>query len=391
MYVYEISADRDRIKQELVSIGVDEYAYKMVEKGLSFNILVKNIKSPAANILKQEAIASGMDAAVKRGVISCSVEYSNVLLLGNRNTYYRLIKRLVNQPFNLKELAKQIKKILLTKKRNFFKSKDNIYNLDSPMIMGILNVTPDSFFDGGKYIDFNVAKDKFDELITDGAEIIDIGGMSSRLGADIIDYNDEINRISQIIEYGVNKNILLSIDTNNYKTAEYAVEKGVGLINDITGLSCDNMARLCADTKVAICIMHSKGNSQNMNQYENYENILLEIKDYFYERIDKALKFGISEESIILDVGFGFAKNKKHNFILLKYLKEFNFFGMPLLSGLSRKSMIGLATSKNVDDRLTGTIVANTVALLAGTDILRVHDVKECYDTIKVVNSILKV
>lgn len=390
MILHEISADRDRIYQELNNIGVDKYALNMVEKGISINILVKDIKSPAANILKQEAIASGMDAAVKRGVISCSVEYSDVLLLGNRNNYFRLIKRLSKQPFNLKSLSENLLKFLSTKKRDYFISINKKYSISIPMVMGILNVTPDSFSDGGKYNNIDLAKIRIDEMIKDGVDIIDVGGISTRPNAENIEYTEEIDRIDSILEYASKKDILVSVDTFNYKTAEFAINKGVKLINDISGLSCDNMAKLCGESNVAVCIMHNKGYTINKKENISYNNVFSEIKNFFYERIEKALKYGIKEESIILDVGFGFSKNKKYDFLLLKYLKEFNFFGMPLLSGLSRKSMIGISTSKDINDRLAGTIAANAAALLAGSDILRVHDVKECVDTISVINSIIK-
>ena len=390
MILHRLSAERNRLIEAIKEIGVDEYALRMVEKGLPLNVLVKDVKSPAANILKQEAIASGMDAAVKRGVVSCSVEYTDVLLLGCRNSYLRLIKRLKVQPFGLDKLSSDLKTFINTGKRNYFIAGGKKISTDTPLVMGILNVTPDSFSDGGTYLSPSAAEKRINQMMKEGVDVIDIGGMSSRPGAEHIDSEEEILRITHALDYALSTKNIVSVDTCNYETARAAINKGATIINDISGLTSNEMARICGDSGAAVCIMHMNGIPLNMQQNVSYKNIISEIKDFFAERIEKAVKAGIMEESIILDLGFGFSKTTEQNYTLLKYLNEFDVFGMPLLVGVSRKSMIGNVTGRDKDERLAGTIAANAAALLAGADILRVHDVKQCVDTVKVINALIK-
>ena len=391
MRLYKLSADEKRLACALSDIGVDESALRMVEKGISLNILVKDIKSPAANILKQEALASGMDVAVRRGVVSCSVEYSDALMMGSRNSFLRLIKRLKRQPFGLSGLALDIEKILVLKKRDYFIACGRRISLSEPIVMGILNVTPDSFSDGGFYTDPQEAEKHVKRMVDEGAGIIDIGGMSSRPGASYVSAEEEIKRIKDILRHTVSAyGVPVSIDTCNYETAASAVACGAVIVNDITGLASNDMVRVCADSGVAVCIMHMKGNPETMQKDTSYKNIISGIKDFFSERIEKAVKAGIMEESIILDVGFGFGKSTEQNWTLLKYLNEFEVFGMPLLVGISKKSMIGAATGKNASERLAGTVAAGAIALFAGADILRVHDVAYGVDTVKVINAVMK-
>lgn len=391
MRLYKLSADRSRLFEALSDIGVDRYALRMVEKGLPLNILVKDIKSPAANILKQEALASGMDVAVKRGVVSCAVEYSDALIMGSRNSFLRLVKRLKSQPFGLKELASDIEKITASGKRDYFIACGRKISVAEPLIMGILNVTPDSFSDGGMYTDCLEAEKRVRCMADEGAGIIDIGGMSSRPGACHVPAEEEIKRIAGILRHTVSEyDIPVSVDTCNHETALAAARGGALIINDISGLASDDMARICAGSGAAVCIMHMRGLPETMQKDTGYEDIISEIKDFFSERIEKAVKAGIMEESIILDVGFGFGKSAEQNYTLLKYLKEFDVFGMPLLTGISRKSMIGAVTGRDISERLAGTVAAGAAALLAGTDILRVHDVAQGVDTVKVINAVIK-
>lgn len=392
MKFYKLSSEYDRIKRELVRIGVDNYALSMVKKGVSLNILVCSVKPAVANILKQESIASGMDAAVTRGCISCSVDKTDVLLMGNIATYERLIKRLSVQYFGLKELAKDLKTFIKNNDKKIIKYNNGIIDITKPLCMGILNTTPDSFSDGGLYETEESIVKRIDEMVENGIDIVDIGGMSSRPFSDSISYDEEIKRIKFAIDYIKQYNIIVSIDTNNYKTAEYALNNGVNIINDISGMTCDNMVKVCSDAKSAVCIMHMQGIPKNMQNSSNtkYDNVIYDIQDFFTNSIERCIKAGIDYSSIILDVGFGFGKTLEQNFVLLKYLNEFKYFKLPILVGVSRKSMIGQVIDRNVNDRLAGTICANAVAILNGADIIRVHDIKAGVDTVKIANNILR-
>lgn len=391
MKFYRLTPEKDRIESVLKDIGVDTYAVGMSLKGESLNILVKDVSSPAANIIKQEAIGSGMDAAVKRGVVSCSVEKSDVLLMGSFAHYRRLIKRLSIQVFGLKDLAKELENFILMKPVKNIICRDKTLSLEKCLVMGILNTTPDSFSDGNLYNTESKIVDRIEAIISEGADIIDIGGMSSRPYSESITAEEEIKRISFAVDNVLQcDRITVSVDTNNYKTAEYVLNKGVHIINDISGMEDDNMVRLCSEAGCGICIMHMKGTPENMQKDTTYNNILRDIKDFFDERIEKCLSFGIKEDRIMIDPGFCFGKTVEQNYALLKYLSEFKSFNKAILAGISRKSMIGAVTGREVNNRLSGTIACNTIAILNGADIIRVHDVKEGVDTVKTAAAVLK-
>ncbi len=388
MKLYRLTPEYCRIENELKRIGVDSYALNMTRKGESLNILIKDVSSPAANILKQECIASGMDAAVKRGVVSCSVKESDVLLLGNKATIQRLIKRLSVQAFGLKELSLELKNMLAGKSEPYITYQDGVINLDKTICMGILNTTPDSFSDGNMYVTEEEISKRIDFMAQAGIDIIDIGGMSSRPFSEGISSEEEIKRIKFALDYSKQYDMIVSVDTNNYKTAEYALNHGARIINDISGMEDDNMVSVCSEAGCAVCIMHMKGTPKDMQTNTEYSNIIYDIHDFFRQRIDKCLSSGMQYSSIILDVGFGFGKSLEQNYILLKYLREFKSYNLPLLAGISRKSMIGNVLNKTVENRLAGSIAANTAALLNGADIIRFHDIKEGIDTAKIADFI---
>ncbi len=392
MKFYKLTPDYDRIKHELARIGVDSYALNMVKKGVSLNILVRDIKAPAANILKQESIASGMDAAVKKGAVSCSIDKTDVLLMGNTATFERLIKRLSMQVFGLKELGKELSLFLKSKEFKNITYNKGVIDVSKPLCMGILNTTPDSFSDGSLYVTEEAIAARIDEMVELGIDIVDIGGMSSRPFSESISSDEEIKRIKFALDYIKQYDMIVSVDTNNYKTAEYALNNGADIINDISGMTDDNMVFLCGQSKCAVCIMHMQGSPKNMQNNANteYNNIIYDIHDFFTKSIDKCLNAGIGYSSLILDVGFCFGKTVEQNYILLKYLNEFKSFNLPLLAGISRKSMIAAVIDKDVNNRLAGTVCANTAAILNGADIIRVHDIKEGIDTVKIADYILK-
>ena len=248
-------------------------------------------------------------------------------------------------------------------------------------IVGILNITSDSFYDGGKFIDADKAVNHAKQLILEGANILDIGAESSRPGAIALSITEELQRllpvISKIKEF-INQNNLdvqISIDTYKPEVAEKCLQLGVHIINDITGLQNDVMGQIIAKYKAGVIIMHMQGNPQTMQVNPKYEDVVGEIKEFFAERIAKAQKFGIS--NIILDPGIGFGKTVEHNMAILRDLRAFLSLGYPLLIGVSRKSFIGKLTEAEVSDRLPGTIAMNVMAVMQGVSYLRVHDVKE--------------
>ena len=247
------------------------------------------------------------------------------------------------------------------------------------LVMGIVNVTPDSFSDGGKYFAPITAIDFAFKLIDEGADIIDIGGESTRPGADKVSCSEELARVIPVIE-GIRSNnnkILISIDTTKSVVAKEAVEAGANIINDVSGLSFDNqMPETIAQLKAPVIIMHMKGNPSDMQENPKYKDVIDEIITYFKEKINIAINSGIEREMIILDPGIGFGKTVEHNFKILSELNRFNNLELPLLIGPSRKSFIGLTLDLPPEDRLDGTAATVAVGVNNGARIIRVHDVK---------------
>ena len=247
------------------------------------------------------------------------------------------------------------------------------------LVMGIVNVTPDSFSDGGKYYAPIKAIDFAFKLIDEGADIIDIGGESTRPGADKVSCSEELKRVIPVIE-GIRSNnnkILISIDTTKSMVAKEAFEAGANIINDVSGLSFDNqMPETIAQLKAPVIIMHMKGNPSDMQENPKYKDVIDEIITYFKGKINIAINSGIEREMIILDPGIGFGKTVEHNFKILSELNRFNNLELPLLIGPSRKSFIGLTLGLPPDDRLDGTAATVAVGVNNGARIIRVHDVK---------------
>ena len=248
------------------------------------------------------------------------------------------------------------------------------------LVMGIVNVTPDSFSDGGEFYSSKDAIAHAFKLINEGADIIDIGGESTRPGATEISSSDELKRVIPVIQ-GIRSNnpdILISIDTTKAIVAKEAVEVGANIINDVSGLSFDSqMPMTVASLNVPIIIMHMKGNPRNMQKKPEYKDLIDEILNYFKERIKIATKAGIDREMIILDPGIGFGKTVEHNFQILSKLNKFNKLELPLLIGPSRKSFIGLTLNLSPEDRVDGTAATVAIGVNNGARIVRVHDVEK--------------
>lgn len=266
-----------------------------------------------------------------------------------------------------------------------------LIDLSTPKIMGILNITPDSFYDGGRYNSDKKILNHIEKMINDGAVFIDIGAYSSRPSGVDIDENKELRRIIPVIEL-VNKKfpeIIISIDTFRSKVAEAGLNSGAAIINDISASELDkNMMETIAKYNVPYIIMHMKGNPQNMMDKTNYDDMLQEIIKYFSKKINQAISYQIND--IIIDPGFGFAKNIKQNYDLLNNLDLLKILEKPIMVGISRKSMIYKSLDSTAEESLNGTTVLNTVALIKGASILRVHDVKEANECIKLIGSLNK-
>ncbi|MCX6556995.1 MAG: dihydropteroate synthase [Candidatus Aminicenantes bacterium] len=261
-----------------------------------------------------------------------------------------------------------------------------------PLIMGILNITPDSFSDAGRFFESNAAWDHAREMVAAGADIIDVGGESTRPGASQLSAEEEVDRVLPIIEKIKEElGVLVSIDTSKAELARLAVEEGgADLVNDISALQfSEHMAATVAELNVPVVLMHIKGTPENMQQDPFYADVVGEINDYFQQRIDFALSTGIKKEKIILDPGIGFGKRLEDNLAIIKNLKRFGEFELPILIGVSRKTFLGRLSGETVPEkRLAETIAANIVAVRNGAAILRVHDVEATVRAMKVFRSL---
>ena len=267
--------------------------------------------------------------------------------------------------------------------------KGTLINLSTPKVMGIVNVTPDSFFDGGKLTDADAVVFQVEKMLQEGATFIDLGGYSSKPGAEFVSEAEELNRVIPVVKLLVEKfpDILLSIDTFRSEVAKQAIENGAAIINDISaGLLDENMLETVAKLQVPYIMMHMKGTPQTMQSLANYDDLLKEMNYYFSERIAKARRFGLND--IIIDPGFGFAKTLEQNYELLQNLELLQFHDLPILAGISRKSMIYKALETAPEEALNGTTFLHAFCLQKGANILRVHDVKEAVECVKLMRQL---
>ncbi len=374
----------DDIKNELSKIGASTQGIRVMSlKATDIALKLRNVKVGAANIIKQNMLSIGGDAAVARGVVNGKKETSDVIILGDISKLNKLVDKLSYQDiFGIPKIRENIKQLL----NIYFYPKDRELNcrgyrfiLDKPLLMGILNVTPDSFYDGNKYLNRDIALSHCEEMIKQGADIIDIGGESTRPGAEAVPLSQEIDRVMPILEKVVKDfNIPVSIDTYKSEVAKIALETGANMVNDISALSFDKkMGELLASyPDVPVVLMHIKGTPRNMQVNPFYKDVIEEIMEFLANAINRAKQFGIREENIIIDPGIGFGKRLQDNINIIKKLAEFKALDRPILIGTSRKSFIGHILNIELEERLTGTIASNLLSLINGADILRVHDIK---------------
>ncbi|RTR32938.1 dihydropteroate synthase [Shewanella atlantica] len=254
--------------------------------------------------------------------------------------------------------------------------------------MGILNVTPDSFSDGGEYSSFELACKHADEMVEQGASIIDIGGESTRPGAADVNLCEELSRVIPLVEYiARHHDVWISIDTSKAEVMKQAVEAGAHLINDVRALQEPGALEMATRLQVPVCLMHMQGQPRSMQDAPEYSDVVDEIKQFFKQRIQACCDAGLKREHLLIDPGFGFGKSLAHNYELLNRLEEFKSLGTPILAGLSRKSMMGNLLSRDVPQRLAGSLAGAMLSAQRGADIIRVHDVAETVDVLKVLDA----
>jgi len=362
-------------------IGVDPYGIDaMVSKTQHVNILLSSQSCKVANILKQEMLSLGADAAVARGSVACSIEKTDVLLMGTLKQIHALAKKIEKQPFGLNVIAQNILNLTTHLYKNSYllnTSRRKIILGEKTLIMGILNVTPDSFSDGNVYFERQKAIDRAMQMADEGADIIDIGGESSRPGSKTVRVREEIARVVPIVESLSGKlKIPLSVDTTKSQVAQKSLEAGAEIINDISSLGDGKMASVISNASAALILMHMRGTPKTM-QTGNlaYNDLMQEINAYLEEKCRKAIAAGIGRDHLAVDPGIGFGKTYEDNCRIIKNINEMKVLGLPVLIGTSRKAFIGSVTGGTPAERIDGTAATVCAAIMNGCNIVRVHDV----------------
>ncbi len=367
-------------KFALEQLNCDSVGYGILcNKDRVFNFLIKDLKVPAAHILKQEALAVGADFALPKDAILYTREFYSGILMLTRAQAKALLKKLKIQPFGLKKVAQELESHL-----GFHKI--------TPKIMGIINITPDSFYEKSRKISKS-AKTEILKMLEQGVHILDIGAASTRPGSSWVSEEEEHTRLKEILEFikcqKIYENAILSIDTYTPSVAKKCLDYGFTMINDITGFRNAKMLEAVKGYDCQCVVMHMQGSPKEMQENPNYKDLFLEIDTFFADRIAALLEQ--NNTKIILDIGIGFGKTLEHNCALIQHLGHFLHFGYPLLVGASRKSMIDKIAPCLVEDRLAGTLAIHLESLNHGASIIRCHDTFEHLQALKVWQAIQNV
>jgi dihydropteroate synthase len=383
-------------------VGVDPVGISlMAPKQFHYNLKLLGLTPAQANIIKQDLLSVGGEAAVAKGVVACSVDSTDAILSATEKQFTRLIDKLKCQRHVLKEIAGVLQATLdnISSASLVLKGCSGSWELGRrTMIMGVLNVTPDSFSDGGMYMDSGEAVARGLEMVEEGADIVDVGGESSRPGAGSVSELEESGRVIPVVEALAAKGVSVSVDTTKASVAERALDSGAAMVNDISALLSDpSMAGVVLRYKAPVVLMHMRGTPQTMQDDVVYDDLMAEVFGFLSERLSFAVGEGIEPERIVIDPGIGFGKSAGGSLEILRRLGELKGLGRPVLVGASRKSFIGSVLGGGGDGgdggdaaggRLTGTLSSVVAAILGGAHMVRVHDVKESTEAARMADAI---
>lgn len=363
----------------------------MTPKQLFCNLKLRDLTPAQANIIKQDMLSIGGEAAVARGAVACSVKTTDAVVSGTLKQLHTLAEKLNYQSFGLREVAAAMARALenVSKESVYLKGRTRAWDLgERTLVMGILNVTPDSFSDGGAYSSLDAAVERGVVMAARGADLVDVGGESTRPGSEPVPVDVEIERVVPVVEALAEKGVVVSVDTSKAEVARRALGAGAEMINDVTALKDPEMAGVVRDAGGAVMLMHMRGTPATMQADVEYEDVMQSVVDYLYERVEYAVGRGIDPERIMVDPGLGFGKSVEGNLELIQRLGELKALGRPVLVGASRKSFIGKITSSEVGQRLPGTLAATVASVMNGAHAVRVHDVAEAADAVRVADAI---
>ena len=384
------------LRYELKNIGVHQASIEtFMNKSAILPLKVLKVRTPAANIIKQEMLACGGDCAVHAGCVVCAQDHSDILLLGTKKHYRLLLQKMAMMPyFGLPKIREELQLFLEKAPLKTILADNRVLEYDHVVVMGILNITPDSFYADSRVCSIDEVIKRAGQMLSDGAEILDIGGESTRPGSDSINPREEIARIVPVVE-ALRKEYpqsILSIDTYHAETAKATLASGADIINDISAMEYDEkMIEVVVKNNAPVILMHTRGTPKNMQQNTEYGNVVEEVSKYLKERAEMLRGHNFPKEKIILDPGIGFAKNADQNLKLMQGLSEMTGSEYPVLLAASRKSTIGKVLGDIPPEaRLAGTIATSCQAVYAGANMVRVHDVKENIQAIRMLEAIIK-
>lgn len=366
------------LRLELSNIGFDKsYVHKAIEKYQYKNLKIFALTLPQTNILKQTAISVGADCAIHREVITAKIDKSDCILGGSFSQLRKIAQKLRSQPFKLAKLADLIEQNIDFKLQPIT-IKETVFDFKKPYIVGVLNLTKNSFSDGGDYFEFDNACSRLAELVEDGADIIELGAESTKPFSTSVGADEQLEKLLPVLNFIKEKNIMIpvSIDTRSAKVAQKCIEAGADIINDVSGLEYDDkMAEVIAKFDVPVIIQHTKGEPETMQIAPSYENLMDELFLDLKNRIDFAVSKGIKFEKIIVDAGIGFGKSKEHNFEIINRAEELLSLGTPLMLGVSRKGLLNMQDESN-EMKDIFTLALNSVLINKKINFIRVHNVK---------------
>lgn len=386
------------VRQTLEEIGVDPAGTAiMLPKLRHWAFRLHRVPLKAALLLKQEALAQGAEAAVNRGVAALAVEATDVFLGGTEAQLRSLIAALRAQPFGLPGWADRLEKALRTVRGEGRPAVLDLPRHPLPLgsrtyVMGILNLTPDSFSDGGRYGSVDAAVAAAEAMVEQGAHLIDLGGESTRPGSEFVSVEEELRRVVPVAERLAGRlPVPLSVDTTKPEVAEAALSCGVELINDVSGLTwAPELARVAQRHGAGLILMHTKGKPKTMQENPVYADLWGEVLGFLAEGVRRAEEAGVPRSRLVVDPGIGFGKTLDHNLSLLRHLEELSVLGLPVLVGTSRKSFIGRVLDLPVQERLEGTLATVALAVFKGADFVRVHDVRATARVAKMADALVR-
>lgn len=390
-----LKINKSALAETISSIGVHPASIPIFSRKaeiLPFKLF--EVRTPAANIIKQEMLAAGGDAVTPIGSVVCATKYVDILLLGTVKHYNTLLKKLKQMPFfGISKIVEDLSLALSSLELETVLADGRKLTYEKIRLMGILNITPDSFYNASRVTKLSQIMQKAEDMLSEGADVLDMGGESTRPGSDSVDGEEERRRILPAIN-AVRKaypTAILSVDTYRADTAAAALDLGADIINDISAMETDeNMLNVVMKYKAPIILMHKRGIPSNMQQNCNYKNVVEEVAIYLYNRAQLLRKSGIGINKIILDPGIGFAKNVEQNLRLMRDLEVFTSFRYPVLLAASRKSTIGTVLGNiPAEERLEGTIATSLQAVYSGIQMVRVHDVKANLRAIRMLEAVL--